>query len=44
MPGCKALEILRNKAYMKGTSMTKEESNAADGYFSSALNGTTLGT
>ena len=37
MPRCKAPEILRNKAYPEGTSLTKEKGNAADGRFSSAL-------
>jgi len=36
MPGCKADEILRNKAYLKGTSLTRDEDNAADACFSSA--------
>jgi hypothetical protein len=36
MPRCKAPEILRNKAYLQGTSLTKDEGNAADGRFSSA--------
>jgi hypothetical protein len=31
-------DILRNKAYLKGTSLTKDEDNAADGRFSSACN------
>jgi hypothetical protein len=31
MPRCKAAEILRNKAYLEGTSLTKDEANAADG-------------
>jgi hypothetical protein len=37
MPGCKAPEILPNKAYLKGTSLREEEGNAADGRFSSAV-------
>jgi hypothetical protein len=36
MPRCKADEILRIKAYLEGTSLTKGEDNAADGRFSSA--------
>ena len=36
MSRCKAPEILRNKAYLEGTSLTKDEGNAADGRFSSA--------
>jgi hypothetical protein len=36
MPRCKADEILRKKAYLEGTSLTKDEDNAADGRFSSA--------
>jgi hypothetical protein len=36
MSRCKADEILRNKAYLQGTSLTKDEDNAADGRFSSA--------
>jgi hypothetical protein len=31
MSRCKAAEILRNKAYLEGTSLTKDEANAADG-------------
>jgi|UPI0004057CC8 hypothetical protein len=33
---CKAAEILRNKAYLEGTSLTKDKANAADGRFSLA--------
>jgi hypothetical protein len=36
MSSCKADEILRKKAYLQGTSLTKVEDNAADGRFSSA--------
>jgi hypothetical protein len=36
MSRCKADEILRNKAYLEGTSLTKDEDIAADGRFSSA--------
>jgi hypothetical protein len=36
MPGCKAPEILRNKAYLEGTSLTMDKCNAAGGRFSSA--------
>ena len=36
MPGCKALEILRNEAYLMYAAMTKDEGNAADGRFSAA--------
>jgi hypothetical protein len=36
MPGCKADEILRNMAYLKGRSLRSEEDNAAEGRFSSA--------
>jgi hypothetical protein len=34
MSRCKALEIQRKKAYLKGTSLTMDESNAAGGRFS----------
>jgi hypothetical protein len=37
MSRCKADEILRKKAYLQGTSLTKAEDNAADGRFSSAF-------
>jgi hypothetical protein len=33
MPRCKAAEVLRNKAYLEGTSLTKDEGNAADWLF-----------
>jgi hypothetical protein len=36
MPRCKAPDVLRNKAYLEGTSLPKGEGNAADGRFSSA--------
>lgn len=37
MPRCKAPGILKNKTSLEGTSLRKEEGNAADGRFSSAF-------
>jgi hypothetical protein len=39
MPRGKADDILPNKAYLKGTSLRKDEDNAAGGRFSSAFQG-----
>jgi hypothetical protein len=33
MPRCKADDITSDKAYLKGTSLTKDEDNAAGGAF-----------